>query len=261
MFVGHGSPMNAIEDNRYRRQWQALGAEFGRTWPRPALIVCVSAHWVTRGWHLTCMSQPPTIHDFSGFPEDLYAQQYPAAGAPEVVASLAAYLSGVDPLMPIGTDDRVWGLDHGAWSVLKPMFPDADVPVTQLSINQLSTMQGHFDFGRLLRPLRERGVLVLASGNIVHNLRLLQQGARDDQAYPWAEDFDQAMAQHISRSRLSELANFRDLGPLAQQAHPSEEHFLPLLYAAGAAHAYESVRFFNEGFQMASISMRSVVWG
>lgn len=253
--------MNAIEDNAYRRSWQALGAEFGQRWPKPVLIVCISAHWLTRGWHLTAMAEPPTIHDFSGFPQTLFDQQYPAPGAPDLVAEIAAYLSATDCRMPIGLDEAMWGLDHGAWSILKPMFPQAEIPVTQLSINHLSTLQGHFDFGRLLQPLRDHGVLLVASGNIVHNLRLLQEGASDDQAYDWAEAFDQAIAQRIAAGELSSLLGYRDLGHIAAQAHPSNDHFLPLLYAAGAVHPGEPVQFFNTSYQKASIAMRSVIWG
>lgn len=256
LFLGHGSPMNAIEDNEFRRSWQALGAEFGRAFPRPQLILCISAHWITRGWHLTGMAQPRTIHDFGGFPQALFDQQYPAPGAPAVVRQIAAGIA----TPKVGVDDAEWGYDHGTWSVLKPMFPAADIPVVQLSMDYQRPPAEHFALGEQLRGLRERGVLIVGSGNIVHNLRAIRREAGPMQAYDWAFEFDAIARGLIEKGALAELADFQKLGQVAQLAHPTYDHYLPLLHAAGAVHPGEKVRFFNDRFQAGSISMRSAVW-
>jgi 4,5-DOPA dioxygenase extradiol len=257
LFLGHGSPMNAIQDNEFRRSWQALGAEFGKALPRPQLVLCISAHWITRGWHLTGMAQPKTIHDFGGFPQELFDQQYPAPGAPALARQIAAGIR--QPR--VGLDEAEWGYDHGAWSVLKPMFPQADIPVLQLSMDYARPPAEHFALGQQLKALRERGVLIVGSGNIVHNLRAVRRGASPTQAYDWAFEFDGATRALIDKGALSDLAEFQKLGPVAQLAHPTYDHYLPLLHAAGAVHPGEKTRFFNERFQSGSISMLSVVWG
>jgi 4,5-DOPA dioxygenase extradiol len=261
LFVGHGSPMNVIEDSPYRRAWQDLGAQFGVRWPKPKLILCISAHWITQGWWLTGMDQPKTIHDFGGFPQELFDQQYPARGAPEWAAQTAQQLRQPNNGQPVGVDLTAWGLDHGAWGVLKPMFPAADIPVVQLSIDYHRPTAEHFALGQQLRALREQGVLILASGNTVHNLRTMNRSAADNQAYDWVIAFDQWVAQQITSCRLDALVDFQAQGEAAKMSHPSYDHFLPLLYAAGAAEAGEPVEFFNEGYQLASIAMRSVIWG
>jgi 4,5-DOPA dioxygenase extradiol len=256
LFLGHGSPMNAIEDNDYRRSWQALGPEFGKRWPQPQMILCISAHWLTEGWHLTAMDKPKTIHDFGGFPPELFAQQYPAPGAPQAAKEISRAIT--HPAVGL---DHEWGLDHGTWSVLKPMFPAAQIPVLQLSMDYSRPPAEHFALGQQLRGLRERGVLIVGSGNIVHNLRATRFGAPENQAYDWAAQFDTATAAHIEKGDLPALADFQKLGQVAQLAHPTYDHYLPLLYAAGAADAKEPVKFFNTGYQAASISMRSAIWG
>lgn len=261
LFLGHGSPMNAIEDNEYRRSWQALGAEFGLKWPKPQLILSISAHWLTEGWWLTGMAQPKTIHDFGGFPQELFDQQYPAPGAPAAALEISQGLRQPGSSSPLGLDLQDWGLDHGSWSVLKPMFPQADIPVVQLSMDYKRPPAEHYALGRQLKGLRERGVLIVGSGNIVHNLRAMQRSAAANQAYDWALEFDKVIGEHIEQGRLEALQDFQNLGQVAQLAHPSHEHYLPLLYTAGAADAKEAPRFFNTTFQGASISMRSVVWG
>jgi 4,5-DOPA dioxygenase extradiol len=257
LFLGHGSPMNAIEDNEFRRSWQALGAEFGKSLPKPQLILCISAHWITRGWHLTGMAQPKTIHDFGGFPQALFDQQYPAPGAPAVAQEISRGIR--EP--QVGLDQDEWGFDHGTWSVLKPMFPQADIPVLQLSMDYARPPAEHFALGQQLRALRERGVLVVGSGNIVHNLRAMRRDAGAMQAYDWAVEFDTKAAGLIEKGQLAQLADFQQLGQVAQLAHPTYDHYLPLLHAAGAAEPGEKMRFFNDRYQAASISMRSVVWG
>ncbi len=266
LFLGHGNPMNAIEDNAYRRSWQALGAEFGEhaaaKFPTPQLIMCISAHWLTRGWHFTAMDRPKTIHDFGGFPQALFDQQYPAPGAAAAVTEIAQTIT--TPTISLDTHD--WGLDHGAWSVLKPMFPDATIPVVQLSMDYDRPAAEHFALGCELAKLRDLGVLIVGSGNIVHNLRALRpnvRGGSPGEPYDWATEFDAVIADHVVEGRLIALQDFQTLGQLAQMAHPTFEHYLPLLYAAGAANAgatTDSARFFNADFQGASISMRSVIW-
>ena len=249
--------MNVIEDSAYRREWQSLGQQFGVRWPIPNLILCISAHWITRGWWMTGMSRPKTIHDFGGFPQALFEQQYPAPGATEWVAQTAQLLHQPQSGQPVGVDLTEWGLDHGAWGVLKPMFPGADIPVVQLSIDEHRPPCEHFALGQQLRALRAQGVLIVASGNTVHNLRTLDRSAPDHQAYDWAIQFDQWVAQQITSGDLEALVAFQAQGEVAKLSHPSHDHFLPLLYAAGAAETGEPVEFFNEGYQLGSIAMRS----
>ena len=260
LFVGHGSPMNAIGDNEYRRSWQALGAEFGSKMARPQLILCISAHWLTEGWWLTGMAQPKTIHDFGGFPQELFDQQYPAPGD-EAAALAISHLVKQRSSAPLGLDMSAWGLDHGTWSVLKPMFPDADIPVIQLSMDYGRAPQDHYALAQQLKSLRNRGVLIVGSGNIVHNLSRMQRGAAGNEAFDWALEFDQTIGGYLQQANLAAWQNFQKLGSLALIAHPTYEHYLPLLYAAGAVDSNEKMRFFNTTFQAGSISMRSVVWG
>ena len=260
LFLGHGSPMNAIGDNEYRRSWQALGAEFGSKMPMPQLILCISAHWLTEGWWLTGMDQPKTIHDFGGFPQELFDEQYPVTGdaaAAQVISQVVRQRAS----QPLGLDMTEWGLDHGTWAVLKPMFPKADIPVMQLSMDYSRPPEDHYLLAKQLKSLRDRGVLIVGSGNIVHNLSQMQRGASGSQAYDWALEFDQTTGGHIQQGNLGALQNFLQLGSLAKMAHPTHEHYLPLLYAAGAADAKEPMRFFNTSYQGGSIAMRSVVWG
>jgi 4,5-DOPA dioxygenase extradiol len=258
LFLGHGSPMNAIEDNVYRRSWQALGQEFGegKKYPMPSLILCISAHWITRGWWLTGMQNPKTIHDFGGFPQELFAQQYPAPGAPAVAEELSKQLVSPIPKGFVGVDMDKWGLDHGTWSVLKPMFPNANIPVMQLSMDYSRAPVEHYMLGQQLRELRNQGVLIVGSGNIVHNLRMITNGKPHD----WNIEFDAWTAAQMADRNYDELANFLKLGNLATMAHPTHDHYLPLLYAAGAVDSKDNVTTFNDSLTMGSISMRSVIW-
>ena len=248
LFVGHGSPMNAIEDNVFSTQWVELGKQL----PRPHAILCISAHWLTSGTFVTAMEKPRTIHDFGGFPTELYRQQYPAPGSPEM-AQQVTQMHAEDWIRK----DLDWGLDHGTWSVLKPMFPLADIPVFQLSIDYSKPPVFHFDLSMKLRKLREKGVLVMGSGNMVHNLRQLQF---DEKTPGWASEFDAKIAVRLQNGDDQSIINFLKLGNLARMAHPSHDHFLPLIYALGFKFEGESPEFFNTGFQMGSISMRSVIW-
>lgn len=261
LFIGHGSPMNAIENNAFRRAWSTLGDELlAAPETRPRAILCISAHWMTRGWWLTAMPSPRTIHDFGGFPQALFDVQYPAPGDPELARALASRLVQPPDGRPVGLDDGHWGLDHGAWSVLLPMFPKADIPVIQLSIDVARPMPEHLAMGRQLSTLRSQGILIVASGNTVHNLRAMHWDAADDQAYDWAAAFDAEVAGLITRHDINGLADLPASSDFARMAHPSWEHYMPLLYAAGAAGESAYASFFNEAFQGASIAMRSVVW-
>jgi len=260
LFVGHGSPMNALPGNAFYDGWQQLGRQFGVRWPRPQLILCISAHWLTSGWAMTAMAQPRTIHDFGGFPQALYQLNYPAPGSPAVAQELASLLRQPGDGQPVALDTTDWGLDHGAWSVLMPMFGAADIPVIQLSMDASAPASDHVALGRQLQGLREQGVLIVASGNIVHNLRAVRFDAPDGQTFEWAQQFDDTIAGYLTSGDLTALQNFKQLGALAAQAHPSADHFWPLLYAAAAAEQSAAPEFFNATFQAASISMRGVIW-
>jgi 4,5-DOPA dioxygenase extradiol len=250
LFVGHGSPMNAITDNAYSREWRKLG----ETLPTPSAILCVSAHWMTRGTTLVHVApHPKTIHDFGGFPQALFDAQYPAPGAPDVAQATielvrSSHLKG----------DTEWGLDHGAWSVLIRMFPKADIPTFQLSLDLAKPPSEHFALAQELKPLREKGVLIVGSGNIVHNLMALVRGG---QPYDWAEDFDARAAKVIGERDFAALAKPLSLARTLQLAHPTLEHYLPVLFPAAVADAKDELSFFNIGIDMGSISMRSFVLG
>jgi len=261
LFLGHGNPMNAIEDNEYRRSWVDLGTQFGpgQRWALPRLIVCVSAHWLTDGWQITANENPRTIHDFGGFPQALLDQQYPAPGDPAAAQAIAGLLSPAPDGAGVSLSND-WGLDHGSWSVLKPMFPSAQIPVLQLSMDYARPVADHFAVGRQLQNLRRQGVLIVASGNTVHNLRSLQMHMGSQEALDWARSFDDWVAARISAGEREALVDFQERDQEASLAHPSFEHFLPLLYAAGAASDEDTVSYFNTGFQLGSIAMRSVVW-
>jgi 4,5-DOPA dioxygenase extradiol len=254
--------MNAIEDNLWHRAWEALGGEILARAEAPQLILCISAHWLTRGdWQITGMAQPKTIHDFGGFPQALFDQQYPAPGAPGVALKLAQELKSPASGSALRVDASEWGFDHGTWSVLKPMFPKAQIPVLQLSMDSSRPPAEHYALGQQLHGLRQRGVLIVGSGNIVHNLRAVQRDSAPHETYDWAREFDERVQEQIKLGQLDKLQDFQAFGAVARQAHPTPEHYLPLLYAAGAVRANEMPRFFNLGFQSASISMRSVIWG
>ena len=250
LFIGHGTPMNALEDNEYTRIWR----ELGRRLPRPKAILAVSAHWETRGTAVTAVARPPTIHDFGGFPQALFDMQYPAPGSAELVERVKALLA---PKPVASAQD--WGLDHGTWSVLVHVFPEADVPVIQLSIDATKPPSYHLELGKRLGALRDQGVLVLGSGNIVHNLRRADFGL--DTGYDWAVRFDAAVRARIEAGDHAELADWSELGPDARLAVPTPEHYLPLLYALGAQQPGDDVRVFNAATVLGSISMTSVVVG
>lgn len=263
IFLGHGSPMNALPGNAWYAQWQQLGETLLQRAEPPQLILCISAHWITEGgWYVTGMAEPATIHDFGGFPQALFDMQYPAPGSPDAAKALSTQL--VDPAFPeqhILVDAHEWGLDHGAWSVLKPMFPQASIPVIQLSMDYSRPLAEHYAFGRQLRQLRERGVLIVGSGNIVHNLRQINRAAKNDQAFDWALEFDSYVNAQLENGNMQALVEVEKLGSIMRLAQPTHDHYLPLLYAAGALDKDDKPHFFNQDFQLGSISMQSVIWG
>lgn len=248
LFAGHGNPMNAIEDNAFSRTW----AEVGNPLPRPRAIVCVSAHWETDGTCVTAMESPPTIHDFHGFPQQLNEMAYPASGSPDLANRITELVRSAR-IRP----DRMWGLDHGAWSVLCRMFPEADIPVVQVSLDAGAPAMFHYKLGRELRPLRQEGVLVLGSGNMVHNLRLMTWTRH---GFDWAVECDAAMARLIQDGNHAALTAYAAI-PHARKAIPSEKHYLPLLYVLGAMYPNEPVAFFNTQVTLGSVSMRGFVAG
>lgn len=244
VFIGHGSPMNTLESNRYTQTWRRIGTQL----PRPRAVLAISAHWYFGATAVTAMPKPRTIHDFYGFPAELFAFEYPAPGAPDVAEKV------VDIVKPLwaGLDHDQWGLDHGTWSVLAHVYPDAGVPVLQLSINALKPLEYHLDLARRLAPLRDEGVLILASGNVVHNLRRIDWSASDG-GFDWARRFDDAVAEQLARDPANVLAVTGD--PDYKAAVPTAEHFVPLLYIAALASADEPMHAVVRGYALGSISM------
>ncbi len=245
IFIGHGSPMNAIENNEFSQSWGKLGKEL----PRPKAILCISAHWETKGTKVTAMERPKTIHDFGGFPQELFDKQYPAPGSPDFARLTAEQVKKVH----IELDDE-WGLDHGSWSVLCQMFPLADVPVFQLSLDYTQPPQWHYDLAKELAGLRKKGVLIVGSGNIVHNLRLMRM---NNPAFEWAAEFDSKIKNLIIEKNHTDIINYNRFGTMANLSVPSNEHYLPMLYILAQQQKNESVSFFNEQTVLGSVSMRS----
>lgn len=250
LFIGHGNPMNAIEHNEYHKSWEQLG----KTLPRPQAILSISAHWVTEGTSVTAMPQPRTIHDFGGFPPELFAQQYPAPGTPE----LAKLTQQMITQSHVHLDEH-WGLDHGTWSVLLPMYPAVEIPVYQLSLAYNESPAYHYEIGKQLNKLRDKGVLIIGSGNLVHNLRIIDW-QNTGKVYDWAQEFDGKLTTWINEGNHQAILNYqKELGTTAQTAHPTNEHLLPLFYILGLQQKGEEVHYFNDRFDMGSISMRSMV--
>ena len=250
-FFGHGSPMNALDHNRYTDAWRAFGAAV----PRPRAILVVSAHWYINATAVTAMARPRTIHDFYGFPDELFAVQYAAPGDPQLADEIA------DLVKPtwVGLDGDSWGIDHGTWSVLVHAFPAADVPVVQLSINATKSFGDHLELGAALAPLRDTGALIVASGNAVHNLRAIDW-TRPDAGFPWVREFDDATAELLTSepSRLPEIRDREDF----TLAHPTPDHYIPLLYLAGLASAAgQTTHVLVDGYAMGSLSMACYTLG
>ena len=251
LFVGHGSPMNAIEENEFVQGWRTIG----KTLPKPAAILCVSAHWETKGTFVTVMEKPKTIHDFGGFPQALFDVQYPAPGSPGFARETKTIIKKTD----IGLDEK-WGLDHGCWSVLKRMYPDADVPVIQMSLDYSQPAQNHYDLARELAPLRKKGILIIGSGNMVHNLGLVDWSKTGDPGFgfDWALEADNKMKKFILSNDHQPLINYRAQGKAFNLAIPTPEHYLPLLYALALKEEKDRVEFFNDKPVMGSLTMTSL---
>ncbi|MBL7986725.1 MAG: 4,5-DOPA dioxygenase extradiol [Chlorobi bacterium] len=250
LFVGHGSPMNAIEQNEFHKEWQRIGKEL----PHPTAILCISAHWETNGTWVTAMEKPKTIHDFGGFPQALFDVQYPAPGDP----ALAQHTASLVKSTPVGLDQQ-WGLDHGCWSVIRPMFPDADIPVLQLSLDYTRPPEWHYALAAQLAALRKKGVLILGSGNMVHNLRMAS--FRQPEGYDWAIEINELLKKRISERDHKGVVDYHSLGTAATLAVPTMEHYLPLLYVLGLQGKDEPMAFFNDKTMMGAISMTSVKIG
>ncbi len=251
LFVGHGSPMNGIEDNRYSSGWERLGGIL----PRPRAVLAVSAHWLTEGTRVHAGDRPRTIYDFYGFPEELYRVEYPAPGAPDIANALARDFR--EPKIDL---DRTWGLDHGTWVVARRLFPRADVPMLQLSLDATRGHASHYEIGRSLSLLRERGVLILGSGNIVHNLRMIDF-ANTEGAYDWARTFDERVKDSILRREHGALIDLERWGSEGALSVPTPEHYWPLLTVLGASAPDDGISFPIEGLTMGSISMRAILIG
>jgi 4,5-DOPA dioxygenase extradiol len=250
LFIGHGSPMNAIEENEFGLAWE----EMGRKLPRPKAILAVSAHWETMGTKVTAMEKPRTIYDFYGFPQALYEVTYPAPGSPDLAQTIRKVIKQTE-IQP----DLTWGLDHGTWSVLHRMFPLADVPVVQLSLDRSKNALNHYKLGQQLRELREEGVLIVSSGNIVHNLRMVVFD--DALKFDWAETFDNQVKNWILANDHAPMIEYEKLGREAQLSINSAEHYLPLLYTLGLQEEGEPVSFFADRITYGSLSMRSIKIG
>lgn len=246
LFVGHGSPMNAIEENPFSHTWEEIGKQLAR----PRAILCISAHWETLGTQVTGMEHPRTIHDFGGFPRKLYEMQYPAPGSP----ALARLAQSTIQKTLVKLDSN-WGLDHSTWSVLVRMFPAADIPVVQLSLDHTQRPEYHYALAKELTALRRRGVLVVGSGNIVHNLGLI---SFDDKAYDWAIEFDETIKQLILNHDDERIVHYEKLGKTAELSIPTNEHYLPLLYTLALRGEQEPVKFFADQLTYGSLSMRSL---
>ena len=255
LFLGHGSPMYAITDTEFGR---AIGALAGKM-PKPHAILCISAHWETRGTWLTAMPKPRTIHDFGGFPQALFDVQYPAPGSPALAQATQQLITSA----PVGLDEDEWGLDHGTWSVIRHLYPDADIPVVQLSLNHFKSPQAHYDLAQELAILRRKGVLIVGSGNIVHNLRLLEWNRDETEpfGFDWALETDQKVKDAIMSGNHPYLIDFRNNGEGFKLSIPTAEHYLPLLYTLALQEKSDNVLIFNDKPVQGSLTMTSVALG
>ena len=250
IFFGHGNPLNAIRQNGYTEGWANLGASI----PRPKAILCISAHWYFPATAVTGMAQPRTIHDFGGFPQELYQVKYPAPGSPDLAKRVRELLSPI----PVEFDERSWGLDHGTWSVLCHVFPKADIPVVQLSIDETKPPQFHYDLAKSLAPLRDEGVLVMGSGNLVHNLHTYAWGRHEVEPFDWAVRFETQARELLISGNDTPLIDFERLGRDAMLSAPTPDHYLPLLYVTALRRPDDRVTFPVEGFDGGSISMLTI---
>ena len=251
LFLGHGSPMNAIEENQFVTGFRNVA----KTLPKPNAILCVSAHWFTKGTKVTAMEMPETIHDFGGFPQELFNVQYPAKGSPELAQITHELLLPT----PVELDDK-WGLDHGAWSVIKQLYPNADIPIIQLSIDYTKSAQYHFELAQKLQALRNKGILIIGSGNIVHNLRLVDFANfdRDNYGYDWAIEARETVNNYLIDGNYQPLIEYEKQSTAVQMAIPSPDHYLPLIYTLGLQQKGENISLFNDKLVAGSLSMTSL---
>lgn len=253
LFLGHGSPMNAIEENEFVSGFRKLAKNL----PKPNAILCVSAHWETKGTFVTAMQNPPTIHDFGGFPKELFAVQYPAPGSPQLAQETKTLITKTE----VGLDHK-WGLDHGAWSVIKHLYPNADIPVIQLSLDYSQTPQYHYELAQQLKSLREKGILIIGSGNMVHNLGKVEwRRLNENFGYDWAMEANEKMKKYILDQNHQELIDFRTQGKAFDLAIPTPEHYLPLLYSLAMQDKNEAVELFNDKAVAGALTMTSVKIG
>jgi len=249
-FFGHGSPMNAIEENEFSREWQRIGSNM----PKPNAILCISAHWLTKGTFVTAMERPRTIHDFGGFPDALFAVEYPAPGSLSLARETALQVKDTT----VGLDES-WGLDHGCWSVLKHLYPAADVPVVQLSIDYYKPASFHFELGRQLAALRRKGILIAGSGNMVHNLGMIawDKAQEDGFAFDWATEANEKMKTYIAAAQYQPLLDFKSQGKAFDLAIPTPDHYFPMIYTLALRSKNETLSFFNDKAVMGSLTMTS----
>lgn len=251
LFIGHGAPTNVLADTEFTRNLKQLGQEL----PKPKAILVVSAHWLTRGTFVCNSPKPETIYDFSGFPKEMYEIKYDCPGAPDLAKETSALLTEID-----GQLDDDWGLDHGAWTVLYHMYPNADIPVFELSIDYHKAPSYHYEVGQYLQKLRQKGVLIMGSGNMTHNLRQAFQG--DMKTTPdWALEFDSTIKSYIDKGDFQAAVDYKNLGKVASMSHPTNDHYLPLLYTLGASSTKDKVSYPHEGFEFGSLSMRCIKFG
>jgi 4,5-DOPA dioxygenase extradiol len=249
IFLGHGNPMYAIEQNEFTDSWKQLGTSIAK----PQAILVISAHWETNGTYLTAMDKPKTLHDFGGFPRELHEVQYPATGSPSLAAEIAQRLTNIK------LDFNQWGLDHGSWSILKHMYPDANTPILQLSLNKQLRMREHYELGSQLAYLREMGVLIIGSGNIVHNLQLINWGNKD--AYhDWAKEANDLIKEWTVEGNLENLMDYKNKGKSINLAIPTPEHFIPLIYMLALRNKTDKISFLNDKLLMGSLSMTSILF-
>ncbi len=249
LFVGHGNPMNALQENDFTRGWRQMVKGL-----KPLAILCISAHWETRGTKITMTPKPKTIHDFGGFPQALFDIEYPAPGAPEIGKNIINQVHSTSVL-----EDHQWGLDHGTWTVVMKMFPEANVPVLQLSLNYNMSPKMHYELAKELAFLRQKGILIIGSGNIIHNLGLARWNSNTP--YDWAIQFDEKVKQLIQEKNHQALIDFSKLGKMANLSIPTTEHYLPMLYILALQEKQDQVAFFNESIDMGSMAMRSFIIG
>lgn len=249
LFVGHGSPMNAIEDNDYSRTWKKIAEKI----PKPEVILSVSAHWYTKGTKIMNDENPKTIHDFYGFPKKLYEVYYNVPGSPQTAEIVKELISRETEY------DNTWGIDHGTWSILVHMYPDRDVSVFQVSIDADATPEEHYKIGKELKPLREQGVLIFCSGNIVHNLWLVDWH-QVNKGFDWAYEFDDYIYENIISRNHDSILKYNELGKIARLAVPTPDHFYPLLYALGASDEDDKISVYNKSCELGSLTMTAYLW-